>query len=491
MSVASADTPSPAVASAPDNTRAAPLPVGRKVGLLGGLGWGAGGAAECLIVNGLLTLLLPIYNIGMGVDAVWIGWILAFPRILDMVVTPLVGNLSDNTRSRWGRRKPWMVVGVVIAAVCFAMIWYPGLHWSNHAKLVWLAAFSLLYYAAFDFYSVPYNALGIEISGDYNDRTRIQSYRSFFIIGSGLATAWLYKLCFLPAFVGAPVEGVPPEVLGARSVGLLYAGVILIFGLIPVFACKGADTGIRQEKISIWRSLGLTFHCGIFWNYTFFITFSLLGVIICSPLAAYIMLFHVAQGDKSLGATMMGLAGTIGVFVGLAAVPVLRAFAYKYGKKSAVILGQLLLIVGAGSSWFYMQAGKPWLAVAGGQILAVAIAMFMMLGNTILADICDVDELRTKTRREGVFSGIFTMTNKTVFAVGTLLSGYLVTWSGFAGNTTPSAETIHNLRLLYALGPCACAVLAMVATIPFPITAASAAEVQRQLQLRARENGAA
>ena len=150
-----------------------------------------------------------------------------------------------------------------------------------------------------------------------------------------------------------------------------------------------------------------------------------------------------------------------------------------------------LLIVGAGSSWFYMQAGKPWLAVAGGQILAVAIAMFMMLGNTILADICDVDELRTRTRREGVFSGIFTMTNKTVFALGTLLSGYLVTWSGFAGNATPSPETIHTLRLLYAIGPCACAVLAMLATIPFPITAASAAEVQRQLQLRARENGTA
>lgn len=238
--------------------------------------------------------------------------------------------------------------------------------------------------------------------------------------------------------------------------------------------------------MSIWKSLRLTFNCGVFWVYTFFITFSLLGVIICSPLAAYIILFHVAEGDKSLGATIVGISGTLAAFVGLASVPVLRAFTYKYGKKNAVLLGQCLLILGAGSSWFYLKAGQPWLAVAGGQILAVAIAMFMMLGNTILADICDVDELRTHTRREGVFSGIFTMTNKTTFALGTLLSGYLVTWSGFQGNNvSPSPETINTLRMLYAIGPCVCAAIAMLATIPFPITPASAAEVQRQLRERA------
>lgn len=461
-----------------------------RLSLWRGLGWGAGGGAENLIVNGLLVLLLPIYNIGMGVDAVWIGWVLAFPRIMDMVVTPLVGNLSDNTRSRWGRRKPWMVCGIVLAAFCFIMIWYPPLEWGSVWKLAWLMVFSIIYYAAFDLFSVPYNALGIEVSGDYNDRTRIQSYRSFFIIGTGLATAWVYKLCFLPVFVGTPVDGVPDEVLGIRKVGILYAAAILVFGLIPVLACKGGASGMRQAKISIWKSLGLTFNCGVFWLYTFFITFSLLGVIICSPLAAYIILFHVAQGDKSLGATIVGVSGTLAAFVGMASVPALRAFAYRYGKKNAVLLGQALLMLGAGSSWFYLQAGNAWLAVAGGQILAVAIAMFMMLGNTILADICDVDELRTHTRREGVFSGIFTMTNKTTFAVGTLLSGYLVTWSGFQGNAEPSPETIHALRVLYAVGPCICAGLAMLATLPFPITSASAEEVQRQLRLRHKKDPA-
>ncbi len=457
----------------------------RRLSAWRGLGWGAGGGAENLIVNGLLVLLLPIYNIGMGVDAVWVGWVLAFPRIMDMVVTPLVGNLSDNTRTRWGRRKPWMVCGVIIAAFCFVMIWFPPLDWSSTAKLAWLMVFSIIYYAAFDFFSVPYNALGIEVSGDYNDRTRIQSYRSFFILGTGLATAWVYKLCFLPVFVGASVDGIPDEVLGVRRVGILYAAVILVFGLIPVLACKENSLALRQSRISIWKSLGLTFHCGVFWVYTFFITFSLLGVIICSPLAAYVIVFHVAQGDKSLGATIVGISGTLAAVVGMASVPFLRAFAYRFGKKNAVLLGQVLLMAGAGSSWFYMQAGHPWLAVAGAQILAVAIAMFMMLGNTILADICDIDELRTHTRREGVFSGIFTMTNKTTFAVGTLLSGYLVTWSGFlAGSAAPSAESIHHLRLLYAVGPCICAGLAMIATIPFPITRESAAEVQRQLRLR-------
>lgn len=450
-----------------------------------GLGWGAGGGAENLIVNGLLVLLLPIYNIGLGVDAIWIGWVLALPRILDMFVTPLVGNISDNTRTRWGRRKPWMIVGILLAFTCFVMIWFPPLAWSATSKLFWLLIFSVIYYAAFDLFSVPYNALGIEVSGDYDDRTRIQSYRSFFIIGTGLTTAWVYKLCFLPMFVGKPIPGIPDEVLGVRTVGILYGALILAFGLIPVFTCPSGHVGMEQPRIAIGKSLQLTVRNGLFWQYTFFITFSLLGLIICGPLSAYLVIFLVAEGDKSAAATIMGISGTLTAIVGLVSIPILRSFTYKYGKKNAVLLGQVLLILGASSSWFYLRAGQPALAIAGGQILAVGVAMFMMLGNAILADICDIDELRHNVRREGNFSAIFTMINKTTFALGTLLSGYLVTWSGFQGNTTmPSPETIHILRLFFAFGPCVFVLLAMAATIPFPITAATAAEVQRQLFLR-------
>lgn len=77
-----------------------------KVPLKKKLLWGAGGAADNLIYNGLANLVLPIFNVGLGIDAVKLGFAMGFPRFLDAVTDPLIGNISDNTRSRWGRRRP-------------------------------------------------------------------------------------------------------------------------------------------------------------------------------------------------------------------------------------------------------------------------------------------------------------------------------------------------------------------------------------------------
>lgn len=87
--------------------------------------WGLGGVADCLIINGLNGLIDQIYTIGMALDPKWVGIARSVPRFLDMITDPLVGHLSDNTRSRWGRRKPWMLAGVIVSAVTAVVMWQP------------------------------------------------------------------------------------------------------------------------------------------------------------------------------------------------------------------------------------------------------------------------------------------------------------------------------------------------------------------------------
>ena len=161
------------------------------------VGWGIGGFAENMMANGVVVLALSIYNIGMGVSAVWIGWALSIPRIFDTIANPLMGNWSDNTRTRLGRRHPWIIAGVFTTALTYFLIWRPPLAWNTEGKFVWFAIFTTIFFIGYDFYAISYNALGIELTDGYNERTRIQSFRSFFILISNAGMAWLYKLCFV------------------------------------------------------------------------------------------------------------------------------------------------------------------------------------------------------------------------------------------------------------------------------------------------------
>ena len=87
--------------------------------------WGAGGVADTMIMNGINGLVDQIYMIGMALDPKWVGLARSVPRFLDIMLDPVIGHLSDNTRSRWGRRRPWMLAGAVISAMVAILMWYP------------------------------------------------------------------------------------------------------------------------------------------------------------------------------------------------------------------------------------------------------------------------------------------------------------------------------------------------------------------------------
>jgi len=142
--------------------------------------YGTGGLSFQLGVDAFKTLVNPIFNIVLGVNPAAIGVIMMIARIWDAVLDPLMGWISDNTRSRWGRRKPYIAGGALLSAVFFAAIWFVPRGSTPGFALGWLAVTALLFYAAFTVFCVPYLTLALEMTPSYSERTRITAARTLF-----------------------------------------------------------------------------------------------------------------------------------------------------------------------------------------------------------------------------------------------------------------------------------------------------------------------
>jgi GPH family glycoside/pentoside/hexuronide:cation symporter len=218
----------PAVATASDDAGAGGTPAtaaGDRLSPRELSAYGAGIIAYQYPHYGLAQLAMPLFNVTLGVAPAQVGGVLMLGRIWDAVLNPLVGTLSDNTRSRWGRRRPWLVAGAVLSGLAYPLVWLAPRHWSGDALSVWLLVSCLLLYTAFAAYSVPYMALGLELTPDTRERTRVQAWRTWFNLIPIFTAGWFYWFCQRPIFGDA--------LTGSRWLGLIVGVVIIGTGVIP------------------------------------------------------------------------------------------------------------------------------------------------------------------------------------------------------------------------------------------------------------------
>ena len=217
--------------------------------------WGVGGFAENLGNNTLLSLAFMIFGVGMGMNPIYIGIALSASRIIEAVTDLLMGSITDNTRSRWGRRRPWIFVGAILMAVVFAAIWFTprmegvtaetaafGTAWlyswfkpetvNEMLPAIYLIIMCSLFYMAFTVWVIPFSGLGLELVEDYDERTQLMTFRvaPAFIVGAAIGS--LYKLTLMKSVWGGD------EVIGTRYVCSIVAVLMLITGIIPAIFCR-------------------------------------------------------------------------------------------------------------------------------------------------------------------------------------------------------------------------------------------------------------
>lgn len=448
-----------------------------------------GAIMENCMANGIGSLGLPIFNIGFGIPAVWLGWGGMLPRLIDAVVDPLLGWASDNTRTRWGRRRPWICAGGLLGALFFVLIWCASPAWSTQTVLAWFIGISIFYYIAYGMYAISYNALGMELSADYNERTRVQAWRFIFINVSAQGLSWAYKLSFMPVFqLGMPKGVAHPEIYGMRGVGLAYAAIMLATALAPVLFCKERaevpSERDKAEKVPLKEAFLYTLSNRLFVMFMLILVMGILGAF-TGPFTIYLNIYYVFGGNKQAAATLIGVGSTLGMIASFGTAPMISWLSSRLGKRKVLLVGQCVGVPGALLGWYLYNPAYPYAQLLMMVTGVLGLPALLVLYNSIVVDICDLDELRTGQRREGVYGAVTAFVMKVVFTVTTVMTGYALSWSGFAEHQAlQSAHTLRVLRELVVLWPAAMAAITAALLWYFPLTKRRSLQIRRVLERR-------
>lgn len=438
------------------------------------LAWGAGGLTENL-VNSIDALVFPIFSIGMGVSPALLGIARAVPRLVDAFTDPIMGNVSDNCRTRWGRRIPFIFIGAILVGLIRPLIFMPNRNWPELGLFAWFAILTTLFFVAYTVWSIPWGALGLELSDDYNDRTRVQVVRMVFATLAGLGVSWAYKLCFLFN---------PDEVIGARTVGWIIGTVMMGAGILSVFFVREWRTVAGQKRIRLMRALKMTMSNRPFLLLCGTVLFFAGGIILVEPLLMYNNIFYVYGGDRSAASTIMGLSGTVGVVTSIFGIPLGGWLSEKVGKRRAAFIALSLVIIGKGSQFWTVNPELPYLQLVSRFIFQPGLMFMWALIPSMIADVCDQDELECGCRREASFNSVYQWLWKLGATAGMMLGGMLISAAG-ADMKSPDAvlsdDTILRLRLLMAVMPALFACGALICVKIFPLTEEKVQEIKQRL----------
>jgi Na+/melibiose symporter-like transporter len=458
------------------------------------LSWGMGGFGENLANNAVLYFAFPIYQIALGVPPIWITAGMLISRILDAFTDPLMGNITDNTHSRWGRRRPWILIGAVLMSIFFALMWMMPAEASKEVLGTYLGIMCVLFYVGFTFFVIPFSALGIEMVEDYDERTRLQIFRMVPAYLGGFLMSFFYKWALNPHFKHPTL---PTEVNGARTVGIGAAIVILICCVLPALFTKErfSEKTKTQERIKIGTAIKLTLTDKPYLMVvsTAFMVF--IALFFVMPLMTYIGIFYIFSNMSSLEEAKRA-AGDIGpitagfcIVFQIIATFLIGVWARRVDKKTLLIGGLAIAAVGYLSSWFFFTPAHPYWQIIPMVVIQVGLAACWVVNGSFVADICDFDELKTGQRREGMYSAVFGFIYKCAIGIVALLSGLFLTAAGIKGGVLEHLDSLSSgllmvLRLAYALFPAVCLLIGILIMRKYPLTKKKVEEIQQQLKDR-------
>jgi GPH family glycoside/pentoside/hexuronide:cation symporter len=422
--------------------------------------YGAGGIIPIALFNiaGILVGLMG--NISLGLSAFWLGVVLIIPRLWDAVVDPVIGHLSDNTRTRWGRRRPFLLIGGILVAVFFVVMWWIPTHDTVRAwfptdagyqwfQLSYILVTLTLFFTSVTLFEIPHSALGAELTADSHQRTRLFSAKSFVGNLFAMSTPWLFVLANMEVFKGPGGN----EADGMRYVSLLVAAIVVPLSFWWFFTLRepGFKKAARQEKSPFWQDMKRTIRNRNFIRLTLTIFSLAMGFNFVQLLGSYIPIFYVFGGDKAAGARLLGINGTVWAITGLLAVFPLDWISPRIGKRNTLIVAISLIGVAQLSKVFCYNPAYPYLIVIPTMLLSCGMLFFFTLGSSMVGDICDEDELQTGYRAEGSYYSVFWWFIKMGTALASLISGALIVLTLFDETQVTKVDKLQGeVRALIA-----------------------------------------
>lgn len=463
-------------ASPPSPTR----PINLKTQLSYGVGEASSEITGSVLVFFWLYFLTEVANL----PPTQAGTILVIARVWDAVLDPLVGWLSDHTRSRWGRRYPWMLGGALPMGISFAL-----LLWAiPEAPLTWrwlyACAIAILFYTAFTVVIVPYSTLSAELTTGYHERTRLVSVKAAFSIGTSIMGLIIAQVVF--ALVDDPV-------LKYQILGGICGAIATLSTLICVWGTRERFATMQEMRqrptpapsLPLLQQIRLALSNRPFLFIIGIYLCSWLGLQITAAILPYFVVDWMALSEQhftQLALTFQLMALTMMFFW--------RSWSDRLSKRAMYLWGIPLTLI-AQLGFFVLQPGQTLGMYGIGVLAGMGLSTAYLVPWSMLPDALDYDELRTGQRREGIFAGLMVQFKKLASAVTIFWVSQILANSGFvtgnSGAVAQPASALAAIRWLIAPIPAIALVVGLVLAAAYPLSQARHAEIVLKLNAQRQQ----
>lgn len=384
------------------------------------VGFGVGDLGGNLLFTALSFWALHYLTDTVGLAAAAAGTALLVGKLWDAVVDPLVGLSSDRSRTRWGRRRPWIVLGALPLAGALGFFFAaPAL--VDQTALFWWATFAFtLLNVAFSVVNIPYGSLTPELTTDYNERMSLNGYRFGFAIVGTLAGATAVQP-ILALFPGNPRQGFV-------VVGLVFGAIVALSSLTTGLVVRErplAPTSRPASIASSWKVvLGNLPYRIVLGTYTL----HLLGITFLSGSLVY--LFEYVLGARELSNLALGVL----LVVAMAFVPLSVLFSRRFGKVRTYQCAMVVLALASLAVWLLGTTGGPWFVVGVMAFAGMGLGFSYAPPYALLPDAIEVEARKQGTRDEGAYYGVWNVAVKLGQAGGVGASGLVMGWAGYVAH---------------------------------------------------------
>ena len=446
-----------------------------------------------MFANQMFPAILGIFMVVLVEDLkftglMW-GMIYLFPRLFDAITDPLMGFISDNTKSKWGRRRQYVLIGGIIMGVSYVFMWQLFKENTVQYNFWYFFFWSVIFYLGLTFFSVPYVAMGYEMSDDFHERTNIMATAQW--IGQ-----WAWVIAPIFWIIMYDPEWFPSADVAARELAIWVAIPCALCAIVPALFIKSESTldndyeplsfstiGESLKKILISAKEAFKIKefrqlCGA----TFFIYNAFMAV---SSLTFFVIVYKLFNGDAGASGIWVSLFGALGALgTTFIVIPIVTRLSKKFGKKKAFMICQSISIFGYIMLYFLFIPGKPWMYIFALPFFSFGIGSLFTVMMSMTADVIDVDELNSGKRREGIFGAIYWWMVKVGYAIAGALSGLIIWLVGFNSDlsTLDQQGAVDGLHAFFCFFPTLGTFAAMYIMRDYNIDEDRANEIRAELE---------
>ena len=454
-----------------------------------------------MLANQMFPAVISIFIVVLVQNLGFPGWmwgvVSLVPRLFDAITDPIMGFISDNTKSKWGRRKQYVLLGAVIMGISFIVMWQLYKYNTVDYNFTYFLLWSLVFYVGLTIFSVPYVAMGYEMSNDFHERTNIMAVAQFIGQWAWVIAPWFWVIMDDKSFFESGEVAV-------RELAIWVGIICMVFAMIPAIFIKSKSTLNEKYDSITFKNILKSLHTIFIINFgqalkikafrklcvATFLIFNAFNTV--AAFTYFIIVFFLFNGATGPDGAWWWptLFGSVGALVTtFLVIPVVTQMSKKIGKKKAFIVSQSVSIIGYIMLWFLFIPGKPYLFLFALPFFSFGIGGLFTLMMSMTADVIDLDELNTGKRREGIFGAIYWWMVKFGFGIAGGLSGVIFSVIGWeSGGATQSEEALFGLRLFFSGLPILGTLIAIYIMWDYDLSEEKAGEIRAKLETRKASN---